>query len=127
MPNYVYSTSSNDTIFVRYQKSQGGKPALAQAHVTIKGKANVAQGRVEFITKQGIRTEVSDEELSILNESSNFKKMCDAGFMRLEQRKANPEKVAQDMAARDRSAPLTPDNYSEDDLAKPVATKSAKK
>lgn len=123
MPNYVYSTASNDSIFVRYGRVASGKPAQAEAHVLIRGKANVALGRAEFVTKLGVRTEVSDEELEILNNSSNFCKMVDAGFMTVEKRKVDPEKIALSMSRKDKSAPLVPSMYKDDDLAKPKVSK----
>ncbi len=86
--------------------------------VTIKGGAGVANKNI--ITPLGVHTEVSAEEMDLLNENGIFKLHKDAGFIAVEEKKADVEKVVADMTTKaDPSAPLTPSDYEDEDGAKP--------
>lgn len=109
---FVYSTATCDNIFPVYEENkEPGKAHSIKHSVPIKGGANLAKGKGEFVTKYGIRTEVSDSDLALLKENAEFMRMVKDGFMFIDERKRNAEEVASDMEARDESAPLVPQDY----------------
>lgn len=116
---YVYSTATSDSIFTTYTKTEPGQAGKVLQQVLIKGGANLAKGKGQLITKYGYRTEVTDHELELLKGSTNFQKMITAGFLRVDERKLDAEKIAGEMEPRDESAPLVPQDYHENDTAKP--------
>lgn len=115
---YVYSTATCDSIFAVYQKTEAGQAGVIKKQVLIKGGANVAKGR-GLITKYGHRTEISEEDLQILEASPNFQQAVKNSFYKVSRHKVNAEGMAAEMEARDESAPLVPEDYADDDLAKP--------
>lgn len=121
---YVYSTATCDTIFTSYRNSEPGQAGSVNRQVLIRGGANLAKGKAEFVTKYGVRTDVTDEQLAFLKTKVNFQKMVNAGFLRVDERKVDPEKVAADMTPRDESAPLVPQDYDDDSAVKPVVKES---
>jgi hypothetical protein len=50
-----------------------------------------------------------------------------AGFMRVEKRKHDPEKIAADMAQKDGSAPLTPKDFEKSENSEPGSSIYKKK
>lgn len=124
---FVYCTASNDSIFAVYDKhSEPGRARVIKKSVLVKGGANVATGKGELITKYGVRTEVSDEDLKLLESSVNFQKMKEAGFITVSHHKVHAETAAAEMNKRDESAPLVPEDYTDDDEAKPKPDDEAK-
>lgn len=118
---YVYSTATCDMIFPVYANNvEEGKAHKINHQILIRGGANLAKGKAEFVTKYGVRTTLSDEDMAILQKDGLFKKIEAAGFFYVDERKVDPEKVAADMTARDESAPLVPQDYDEDSAVKPV-------
>lgn len=64
-----------------------------------------------FITPLGVATEVSKEELALLEKNPVFQMHKENGYIIVQDKKADAEKVASNMQGNDGSAPLTPSNY----------------
>lgn len=108
MANYVYSTASCDNQYAHYEETGGQLPALKFV-VKVAGKANITDKH--FVTPKGVVTELQDWEAEFLERDPTFQQQVEAGFMKLEKRKKDPEKVAEEMTKRDRSAPVSADRF----------------
>lgn len=111
---YIYSTLANDQLYTIYHKQTNPHAALARkAHqVLIKGKAHIARGVMgEIYTPKGVRTEVSDADLEILEKSKIFQKHKANHFIMIEDSKINANKAARDMDANDPARPKTPADF----------------
>jgi PBP1b-binding outer membrane lipoprotein LpoB len=80
--------------------------------VKVNGGANIADKHL--ITPAGAVTEVSDDDLSFLKQNKMFNRMIDRGFIKVETKETKVEKVVSDMTGRDESAPLVPDDFTEE-------------
>lgn len=112
--NFVFSTLATDQRYQNYINGGGDQPVPA-AVVFIKGGSGVA-GR-NFITPMGVPTEVTDEELGHLEKNPVFQLHQKNGFITVQTKKYDAEKVAADMNRADKSAPLTPADYVDKDVA----------
>lgn len=108
---HVASTLTADNVYVQY--AQGGADMQIPAHeVLIKGGIGVANKML--ITPTGATlTEVSDEDVAMLEKNPVFKKHMEGGFVKILNKKTDGEKVAADMITRDGSAPLSPAHFAE--------------
>lgn len=116
MANYVYSTLANDQRYV-----ERGKNRTVVASVFIAGKANVPNKHM--LTARGVSTKVSDEELTILRKNPVFKLHEKNGFVTVDSRKADPEKVASSMNGNDPSQPDTEARLVSEKKAAPKSNK----
>lgn len=107
---YIFSTLANDQMYQDWTKGGGDIPVKGRG-VLIKGGAGVANRNL--ITPLGVATEVSDEELQLLEANEVFQTHKKLGFVVVRQKSADPEKVAADMNRADRSAPLTEASFPE--------------
>jgi len=123
MPFYVFSTLTTDVVYTGWVKGNSDLPVL-EKQVLIKGGSNVADKRL--FTPLGIMTEVSEEELEVLENDQVFQLHKQNGFIKVEKKKADPERVAGDMKTKDQSAPLTPNDF-EDPEGIQVSTGAGKK
>lgn len=105
---HVYSTLTCDQQYVAWKKG-GNDVNMVEHSILIKGGTGIANKNI--ITPYGVRTEISDQEAELLKQNKVFQVHEQNGFVRIEQRSVEPEKVAADMSARDESAPLTPGDY----------------
>lgn len=112
---YVFSTLANDQ---KYQNWLiGGNDIPAKGHaVLIKGGTGVANQRL--ITPLGVMTEIDDTDLEELEKNQVFIQHKSKGFITVQKKKADAEKVAADMNLKDESAPLTDSDYTGDDAPK---------
>ncbi|CDL85475.1 hypothetical protein [Xenorhabdus szentirmaii] len=94
---YVYCTLSNDQNY-----------AVRDGAVFIHGQANIMTKAMH--TPRGRVTEVSAEAYAQLKDNHVFQLHKENGYITVESRKADPEKVASDMEASDQSAPDTPES-----------------
>ena len=116
---YICSTLTNDQHYTNYKASNGG-PAVAVEAVTIKGGSNRADMRL--ITPRGVVTEVTDEQMEILNRNHVFKAHVTSGHIVVNKTSVAPEKtVDAHMEAKDGSAPYTPESLAAKSAAKPMA------
>jgi len=104
MSKHIFSTLANDNRYVQWQKGAGDLKIPGRS-VLVNGGTGVANDR--FITPLGIHTEVSDEDYKILDADPGFLAHKAAGFIIVQDKKADAEKVAADMSLADPSAPLT--------------------
>jgi len=119
---YVFSTLSTDVDYTVYGESVNDLPTI-EKRITIKGGANVATKHL--ITPKGVMTAVEDAEFDILSAHPVFQMHKKNGFITVEKKAADPEKVASNMTARDESAPLTEGDFIEEDA--PTTSKGSKK
>ena len=121
----VFSTLSNDNHYHVYHSPVVGKPARIKATFTIAGKANMRNEN--FITPQGVMTDVPDDVFEALEKNEVFQIHVANGYITYDKKlkatgQEEIDKVAgANMAARDESAPLT-----EKDLKENAATKDVK-
>ena len=118
---YIFSTLTADQAYTLYepvsdaekgdslrvpvrrpQKDVNGHPA----RVLVKGGHGVANKNL--ITPKGVMTELDDKQLEMLEQCPSFVKHREAGYIKVESRKQDPEKVAEKMEQKDKSAPKTP-------------------
>ncbi|MFY1028170.1 hypothetical protein ACE4RU_10795 [Actinobacillus seminis] len=107
---YVYSTLTCDNAYVVY--SQGGADLKVKTgQIVIKGGVGVANQRL--VTPLGIATQVTSEELALLEKNQVFKLHKENGFIVVQEngKESDAEKVALDMTGRDESSPVTPSDY----------------
>lgn len=123
--HYVYSTLSCNQIYADYRKTEGGTLEITHK-VNIAGGANVARDKLG--TPRGIVTEVSEDDMTFLMNNHAFLTHKKNGFITVSEAKVDPECVVPDMIQADESAPVTPNDFVDDDesVAKPVSEKPSK-
>lgn len=120
---YVFSTLSNENMYVEYDKGPNDMP-IVKRKVMIAGGSNVVNKHL--MTPMGLATKVSDEQLEMLEANPVFQLHKKNGFITVKSTNLNPEKVAADMTTRDQSAPLVPEDYNDNSRGKPVIGKLKK-
>ena len=105
--NYIFSTLANDQKYQNWIRGEGVNTPGEFVYIT--GGAGVANDRI--VTPLGVMTEVSDEQLAVLKSNVVFQKHERDGFIVVQNKKADPEKVASDMNRKDPGAPITPSHY----------------
>jgi hypothetical protein len=110
---YVTSTLSADVKYTRYQQQSSGSNTPV-GHVLIRGGANVANKKFAvadgILTPEGIQTHVSDDDLAFLEQDEVFQTHLKNGFVKIHRSATKVEKVVEDMTAKDKSAPITPED-----------------
>lgn len=105
---YVFSTLTASNTYVQYADGGGDLP-VAQRSVTIAGGSNLPNRHM--LTSIGVMTEVSDEDMSWLQDNEVFALHKKNGFLTIRDKPAAAEKVAGDMKTRDQSAPLVEQDF----------------
>jgi hypothetical protein len=100
---YVFSTLTASNTYTKTVPGGGDMPVTERA-VTIKGGSNLPSKHM--LTSIGYMTEVTDEDYEWLAQHPVFKLHMENGFIKVENKKADAEKVATEMETRDQSAPL---------------------
>lgn len=109
MAHYVYSKMSAAVDFNIFRKGGADMP-IKDGKITIHGGAGVANKNL--ITPNGVVTEVTDEELEILNAHPLFIQFKENGYISVEKKKVDVEKVVANMGDKaDPSAPISPADY----------------
>lgn len=104
---YVYSTMSADVAYTDWlPRTEGQHFDVPAKRVLIKGGHGVA-GK-HFITPRGVATQVTEEELALLEKNETFQRHMQAGFISVSDKKRNTEVVSADMTTFDRSKDATP-------------------
>lgn len=113
---HIASTLTTDMKYTLWGSNPGGVNVETK-HVIIHGGHGVAHRRSHggLETPEGVMTQVTDEELEILEKDEVFQLHKKNGFVRvIKTAKAPaPEKAAADMAAADASAPLVDKDFQE--------------
>lgn len=104
--NYVFSTLTADQLYTVWGKAAPGGAVAPEHQILIKGGSNISDKHV--VTRIGVMTAVSDDDLIDLETIDLFKLHQKNGFITVKKKKAAPETVAADMVTRDASAPTTP-------------------
>jgi hypothetical protein len=93
----IYSTLSNDQSFPTYIKGKGKTVAAAKIKtaILIKGGAHVANKH--HITSKFAETQITSEDLKVLEDSPAFNRMVERGFFTMQK----PTEIK-----KDKSAPL---------------------
>lgn len=107
---YVFSTMSTDVAYAVYGEKVNDMPTI-ERQIVINGGANVATKNL--ITPRGVMTSVSDEDMELLSADPVFQMHKQNGFIAVEKKAADPEKVAAGMEARDQSAQLETGDFEE--------------
>jgi hypothetical protein len=121
---FIYSTLTASQKYTQWKK---GKADLStrDKSVYIQGGSNVPDKHL--VTPRGVVTEVTADQLAVLESNPSFKRHKERGFIKVERHKAETmEKAVSDMVQRDPSAPLVPDDYNADDAEKGPKTNKAK-
>ena len=119
MSKYIFSTLANDNEYTGYEKGGGDLPRVSRK-VLIKGGAGVAGRDQRMLTPRGVVTEVTDDEYAFLKTNTVFERHVKNGFIKVEDRAADPEKIAADMTGRDASAPLVDADFEAEGRAAPT-------
>lgn len=88
----IFSTLSNDRTFPLYEKAPEGSNVTKSKYkssILVKGGANVADKH--FNTKSVVETEVTADELKLLQDNASFKRLEKRGFLSTK-RPASPQK-----------------------------------
>jgi hypothetical protein len=112
---YVYSTLATPQKFTRYNMpdptdiNQMGRLPVVEFDVLIKGGAGIASKNL--ITRQGVMTRITQEEYAGICELESFKKFVADGFITVEKKDYDIDKIIGDMNPRDPGGPITPADY----------------
>lgn len=116
---YVYSTLTADTAY-SFGHGPDGQPAKL---ILVNGGHGVANKHI--ITPQGVCTALNDEDAALLATHPLFQLHQKNGFVVIDSKKTDTEKVAASMEGRDKSAPLTPQDYELAGKQAPKVSKAA--
>lgn len=105
---WIYSTLTGDQQYTVWVKGGGDLP-VAQQVVHIRGGHGLANKNL--VTLNGVATRVTDQQLEALNKCGQFLRHKERGFIVVSRDEVAPEKVASNMEGRDKSAPLTPQDF----------------
>lgn len=106
--SYVLSTLTAGQDYSFYKKSNPDGLQQVERVIHIDGGANVANKH--FVTKDGVMTELSDEDIGLLETHPVFKLHKQNGFVKIFRNERDESRVLLDMEKEDASAPLTPSN-----------------
>ncbi len=117
---YIYSTLTASTDYCVWMPSGNDLQTVGHSIVITGGTGIATRGATskDLITPYGVVTKVTDEDLAFLEADDAFKSHVEQGFIRVERTKIDPEKVAANMASRDGSSPLVPQDFAENEQPK---------
>lgn len=108
--NHVFSTLATDMTYVNWHSPGEGIPPTEGKHINIRGGAGVAQKArpgSDIWTAYGFATEVSDDDLALLEQNEIFKLHKKNGYITIRSKAMDVEKAVADMNRKDNSSPLT--------------------
>lgn len=106
--NTVYSTAGAGVVFTEYKQVTKDLNEPIRK-VQVKGGANVITKNL--ITPRGVPTQITDDDLAFLEKHPLFKEMKEKGFLTVSKFKKDPDKVAEDMTSKDRTAQRVPGDF----------------
>jgi hypothetical protein len=111
MSHFIYSTHTNPVTYVEYDTESSKNHNIIKRRFTVAGGHGLCN--THFVTPQGVVTRVDrDEDFEWLTSLPAFQKDIKNGFIRIQKRKEDSEKVVKrDMNLKDGSAPKTPDDF----------------
>ena len=99
---YIFSTLTCDNEYTLWKRI-GEDRVIPEKSVIIKGGTGIVNKNL--ITPMGVMTEVTDEQLELLEQNPSFKRHKENGFLVVEKNKKKKKKVASKMKIKDKSAP----------------------
>lgn len=106
---YIYSTLSASVRYCATEEGGADLPIQVEG-IVIKGGTGVADKHL-FTPTGAVPTLITGEQLEKLRTDRVFNEHVTNGYVRVSEHKADGEAIASDMESRDRSAPLTPEDY----------------
>lgn len=112
---HVYSTLANPQKFVAYDypdrndPTQAGRLPVEKVSVLIRGGAGIASKNL--ITEWGVRTVITQAEYDAICELYHFKEFVKNGYLRVENKAFDIDRIVSDMNPGDPGAPLTPADF----------------
>jgi len=110
---YIVSTATNDIAYNLYAKGKANNLNVLKDKVVITGGANRANKFMQTTKCKG--TKVTEKQLALLNDHSQFLKHVERGFMRIVKSEPKEDVAPKDMTAKDKSAPLDVTDAEADD------------
>lgn len=120
---YVFSTLTAPVNYQTFEKSGNDLP-MVTGSILINGGSNIPDKNL--VTPIGVMTRVTEEQFSLLAANPVFNKHMENGYISIQDKPADPEKVASDMNSRDESAPLRDADFDEKEAANKGLTGVAK-
>ena len=114
---HITSTMTAAVQYNCYVDTPSGQKTVKES-ITIQGGANVASKH--FITPDGVVTQVTDEQIKLLEQDKTFKIHLDNGFVKIHK---TAKKNVKDMEKKDKSTPITPSDYTKKGKKAPKTTK----
>lgn len=111
---YVFSTLPADMTYTSWAAAGEGVPKVMDKSVFIKGGAGVAQKPkpgTDIWTPCAIATEISDDDLALCEKDPVFQMHKKNGYIVVQSKNSDVEKVAVNMNRRDNSSPMTEADY----------------
>ena len=102
---YVFSTLTNSVTYTEYVKRKGNDLPKRGRSVTIQGGAGLTTRHL--LTPRGVATEITGEDLSLLESNKVFQRHVANGFLSVSESKPDPDRAVKDHMERDGAAPLT--------------------
>jgi len=103
--SYITSTMSASVTYCVYAKTVGGLTKVVK-EITINGGANVINKH--FVTPEGVCTQVSDEDLELLQQNKTFQQHMKNGFLKIHKHSGADTKGIE---KEDSSAQLTKEKF----------------
>lgn len=114
---YITSTLSNSVNYAIYGKTAGGLPVIKK-EIIIEGGSNVINKL--YATPHGVVTQISDEDLELLEAHPLFRRHKEAGFMKV----SKSEKLdISSMEEKDTSAQLVDKDFTKKGKKAPKVNK----
>ena len=125
---HIYSKLANSQKYTIYSPptDNANDVPRVEREILIKGGAGLATKHL--ITPNGVHTAITNEDYALLKEVHLFKVHEQKGFIHVENKQFDIDKVVSDMGdAQDPSAPLTPTDFESGDGDKKIAVTTGKK
>jgi hypothetical protein len=107
---HVFSTLANPQKFVTYiPPAEVGMLPIVDKEVLIRGGAGIASKHL--LTPNGVHTAITQEEYDAIKDDYIFKAHVKNGYLRIESKEYDIDRMVSDMNPRDVSAPITPEDY----------------
>lgn len=123
---YVASKLSYQQEFTFYAPAQGGGPAIRTGGITVKGGCNVRDEHTLVLPTDGVITEITDEEATLLASHPVFKMYERNGAMKIVASERDGRRAARDLFEKDGSAQLNEKDFRKKGRKPPKAVAQAK-
>lgn len=111
---FVISMCGQNNDYAFYETFQDGKNIRHNLRKTIriKGGNRVMQAKALVTPESGVITELSEEDIQLLQTHPAFKRHLERGYVRVISKASNPERAAAGLEPEDNTAQLTPEDFS---------------